>query len=349
MAKAKKKLLPRDFEKLLENGDLETVKAVFDDCLLDARGGLGKHTALTFESCPDELARWLVAQGADLEARNTWGRTALHERARSNRGRIGVLLELGADIEAGSSSGTPLHCAVDGKNLPHVQLLLQRGAKVNALDAGGRTPLELGLLRCTNSDLERMAPVVQMLLDHGAARTPSAKDAVTELGKRFEFHRSGFSRAHLAATDEALRRLNCLLDMPPAPRHVVHDGKAPISVKSGSWQKQHEELWELLVPSAGPASTVQGEVIRISGRVANEVLDNGGANWDGDFRLMAAAFLEHLASGQPVSATDLQEARAIVKSIRQRDDDTPELCRMAVAWVLSNPTPSALPRPRYQR
>jgi hypothetical protein len=30
----------------------------------------------------------------------------------------------------------------------------------------------------------------------------------------------------------------------------------------------------LLVPSAGPASTVQGEVIRISGRVAHTVLDS---------------------------------------------------------------------------
>ena len=39
MAKAKKKLLPKDFDALLKGGDLAALKAVFDTCELDARGG----------------------------------------------------------------------------------------------------------------------------------------------------------------------------------------------------------------------------------------------------------------------------------------------------------------------
>jgi hypothetical protein len=45
VAKGKKKTLPRDFEALLEKGNLEQLKAVFDDCELDARGGYARQTA----------------------------------------------------------------------------------------------------------------------------------------------------------------------------------------------------------------------------------------------------------------------------------------------------------------
>src|SRR5688572_10451403 len=68
VAKAKKKLLPKDFDALLEAGDLDTLKAVFDSCDVNARGGYTKQTALAFRGCPDELTRWLVEQGADLSA-----------------------------------------------------------------------------------------------------------------------------------------------------------------------------------------------------------------------------------------------------------------------------------------
>ncbi len=71
MTKAKKKLLPKNFEALLENGDIAQLKAVFDTCDVNARGGYGKQTALAFDKCPDALASWLVTQGADLSATDT--------------------------------------------------------------------------------------------------------------------------------------------------------------------------------------------------------------------------------------------------------------------------------------
>lgn len=100
MAKALKKLLPKDFEDLLGKGDIAALKSVFESCELNARGGYAKQTALAFAACPDELARWLVAQGADLSAADSRGNTPLHTRSRSWRGRIEVLLELGANSTA---------------------------------------------------------------------------------------------------------------------------------------------------------------------------------------------------------------------------------------------------------
>jgi len=40
-----------------------------------------------------------------------------------------------------------------------------------------------------------------------------------------------------------------------------HDGKSEIRVTKNTWKEQNQELYEMLVPSSGWASTVQGEVI----------------------------------------------------------------------------------------
>jgi len=101
VAKAKKKILPKDFEALLERGDLKKLKEVFASCNVDARGGYAKQTALAFDRCPDELARWLVAEGQPLEAEASPGRSGEHEarpvprrsgrRRPRNRPRAGAL------------------------------------------------------------------------------------------------------------------------------------------------------------------------------------------------------------------------------------------------------------------
>ncbi len=79
--------------------------------------------------------------------------------------------------------------------------------------------------------------------------------------------------------DAALDRLYELLHAPPVPRRVEYDGKSRITVSETTWQKQHSELWALLVPGSGHANTIQGEVIRISGRLGYEILNNGCMNW----------------------------------------------------------------------
>jgi len=146
MPKVKRKTLPKDFEFLLEKGTMAELQAVFEVCEIDARGGYGKQTALAFDKCPDDLARWLVAQGADLSATDTWGNTPLHQRARSRRSSIEVLLELGADVNSASSSiGTPLHAAANSHNATNASLLLHHGASANARNSEQLTPLELAL------------------------------------------------------------------------------------------------------------------------------------------------------------------------------------------------------------
>ncbi|MDR3158528.1 MAG: hypothetical protein LBU11_05875, partial [Zoogloeaceae bacterium] len=100
------------------------------------------------------------------------------------------------------------------------------------------------------------------------------------------------------------------------------------------------------------AQTAQGEAIRITGRAANEILDNGGANWDADYRKMLDALLRHFASGVPLDATELEEASTLVKQIHAGNGNNDELAclsALAVRWVLANPQPIPLARTDYRR
>lgn len=371
MAKAKRKTLPKDFDIMLREETLPALKAVFDGCELDARGGYSKQTALAFTDCPDDLARWLVAQGADIEAADSYGETPLHSRAGHWQRSPEVLLELGADVSARDSRGnTPLHYAARVGNPATMRLLLDRGAEPGALNRDGQTPLQLALAHCSNATITRLPPVAELLLPlfipaAGGLRglagrlfgarpaspvTPEMKAAVTRIGTDFEFHRAGFNPESVDETSAALDRLYALFDVPPVPRRIAHDGAAPIVAKGATWGDRHDELWRLLVPSSGAARTVQGEVIRISGRIHIEIEENGAANWDADYGRMGDALLAHLASGTALPDADLSHAAALVASARRQEAGAArELCRLAVAWVGLNPTPLALSRPDYAR
>jgi hypothetical protein len=351
MAPKKRKTLPKDFDEQLKTSKLDALKAVFDACEIDARGGVGKQTALAFDACPDALARWLVQRGADLGATDTWGNTPLHARTRSWRGKIKVLLELGADVNANRASiGTPLHAAADGKHADKAKLLLAHGARVDARNRDGLTPLELALRGCSNAELDRMPELVTLLLEAGAERSPKAAGFVAAIGKQFELHRKSFNRKHVAAASAALEYLYKTFDVTPAEPRREHDGVQPIAVRTKTWQKQHAELWELLVPSRGPAKTVQGEVIRVTGRISDEWERNGGGNWDRDYAAMAKSLADYVQRGAALAASEVSEIKETVRALRERDGEgNDRLAELAVAWVLKNPEPLALDPPAYTR
>src|SRR5262245_18368537 len=350
VGKAKKKQLPKDFEALLVNSSLEELKILFDTYDINARGGVFKETALAFHQCPDELARWLVAQGADLGAGDRYGDTPLHSRARHWKGRIEVLLELGADVNHGENNrGTPLHAAAGSCNAGTARLLLQHGARVDALNRDGQTPLAYALQRCSNAAIEGMATLAEILLAAGARQTPDMPGLIARIGTDFEFHRSGFNPETVEATSAALDKLYVLFGAPPIPRRQMHDGESPIVARRGRWEDQYQELWELLIPSSGAAATVQGEVVRIAGRICDELERNGGINWDLAYRKMADAFLVHVASGVSLGEPLLTETRDLVAQLKRKQGDPRRLIELAVTWVAQNPTPMQLSPPDYDR
>ena len=350
----KRKTLPKNFEEMLETASLDELKAVFDKCLIDARGGYGKQTALGFLDCPDELVTWLVGQGLDVDAGDNYNRSPFWERAYMGRtAQIPLLLELGADIEKPDLYGaTPLHAAAGNQRPASTRMLLEHGADLGALNDEEMTPLEWGLLRTGNNDIADMAETAAVLIEAGAVVTDNAQELVRRIGEQFEFHRDHYNPEYLDEVDAGLAHLYELFGVQPVAARQMHDGTSPIEMPVGDWSDQHDALWELLVPSMGAAATLQGEVIRVTGRIAFEIHENGGANWDRHFKAMLKELPVYLQQGTPLPEAELAELAALTGEIASGDADDDELRRLmelAVRWVAANREPIQLDEVPYDR
>lgn len=140
-----------------------------------------------------------------------------------------------------------------------------------------------------------------------------------------------------------------MFDVDAPPPRVQHDGVSPIQVEGETVGAKHEYLWNLLVPSSGACKTVQGEVIRASGRIAGEWFRNGGANWDRDYTAMAEAFVSHVFSHTALGSDDLEACKEVVRSIRSDPDSSERLMVWAVERVEKNRHPIPLQPPTYRR
>ncbi|MCA9643634.1 MAG: ankyrin repeat domain-containing protein [Myxococcales bacterium] len=355
--KPTRKTLPKNLDALLDaaeaSGDYSEVYAALEPCLPDARGGYGKGTLLMNGRCTPELARWAIARGTDINAGDTWGYTPLHESARSRyRHKLppAFLIELGADPERKNSTGlTPLHSAADGKHVDAVRVLLSHGVNVHAQDDRNHTPLEFALQRMSNIDLVSMVPVAEALLAAGAEASAEAAQFVKRAAETFEFHRAAFAADSVEETAGAAQKLCGMFGVEPPPRRVMHDGKSTITTTAKTIGARHKELWDSLVPSRGACTTVQGEVVRISGRIADEWYRNGGANWDGDYRAMADAFHAHVSSHHALPGAALSDCKQVIASLKQDPDSSERLMEWAVQWVEANPQPIALGSTTYKR
>jgi len=349
MAK-KKKTLPANFYELIEAKDLDALKAVFNECELNAYDRHSfKKPALSFYDVPLELMDWLIAQGADINARDEYERTPLHYHAQVNNvEKVALLLEKGADIESKAAyDETPLFGA--GYHPEVTALLIAKGANIKAKDNMNHNPMEAMLYSFRSIDISKAAKTAELYLKAGLKPTKFAKEQITRIGEDFEFHRTDFNPEYLEETDAALQELYKLFDVPPVPRRIQHDGKSPIVLTGYTWQERYEQAWILLVPSNGSAATVQGEVVRIAGKVNDELLRNAMGNWDREYRKMLNAISGYLQQGNPLSESELAEVSDIQKHILEDDGTgTQHLCELATAWVVQNPQPIALGKVNYK-
>lgn len=124
------------------------------------------NTPLHFSVKHMDVTKQLIAAGADLHAKDTSRRTALHQA--SSYGTTDVveyLVDCGADPSARDiRSMTPLQYAILSSKASTVEVLLGKGADISVNDIQVRTPLHLAA-RLGN---ER---IVDILLQYGAHRT----------------------------------------------------------------------------------------------------------------------------------------------------------------------------------
>lgn len=341
--------------------DIEKCKELLKDCEPDAteRGGL-KRTALHM-SIPIEVARWLIERGANVNAENRYG-TTLREQAGMRYPNIDIcklLIDNGAEVDAVNySDETPLFGAADMGNVEIVKLLLEHGADPyhrNWKLEDYNTPLGYMIERLEPHDVEGKADVAEILINAmgGKERIPAedwsrAQKNIRHAGKVFEFRKSGWSAEDCETTQAVMDRLYSLFEVAPPQEIVRHDGVSPIIVDTSlPVLKIHDALWEYLVPSFGKCETVQGEVIRISGKIADEVCRNGGVNWGREYGILMYWLMAHLRKGTTLEASDIDKAGAAVTAISDSrgcccEKDAETLQELAVKWVSLNSTPIPL-------
>jgi ankyrin repeat protein len=87
--------------------------------------------------------RRMLEDGANVDAKDDYGYTALHHAASHNQMDVaGQLLDKGAAIDAKDKSGrTPLYLAARAGHDVFVQMLVEKGASINMEDEYGWSPL----------------------------------------------------------------------------------------------------------------------------------------------------------------------------------------------------------------
>lgn len=124
---------------------------------------------------------------------------------------------------------------------------------------------------------------------------------------------------------------------------------AGVELVGNNWEENYDYLWDYLIPSRGPAFTVQGEVIRIAGRVADELLRNYGGNWDRAYRQMLHAYLKHVASHNSLREDEVSALTILIADFDTLMNETSQLRKYAVKWVSQNLSPIELNKPSYNR
>jgi len=123
----------------LREGNIETVKALLaKGADINAKDRYGE-TALIREIGGwrnIETVKTLLAEGADINAKDASGRTALMHAAEYGKiEKVKILLAKGADVNAKDASGrTALICAASSGSIENIKILLTKGADINAKD-----------------------------------------------------------------------------------------------------------------------------------------------------------------------------------------------------------------------
>jgi hypothetical protein len=114
------------------------------------------------------------------------------------------------------------------------------------------------------------------------------------------------------------------------------------------WWEEQPKLWEKLVPKRGQSPTLQGELIRCTGKLTDEAYRNGNMNWESGYERLVRFVVDNL--DDPTTFTD-QERRKIRILAQEIIDnfESPDLSgkgsayyyltEMAVRWCLAHPDP----------
>jgi len=173
--------------------------------------------------------KFLLGKGADVNAKDSYGQTALYLAAKQGHKEVvELLMDNGADVNIENKVGrTALFWAVSNGHRKIVEILIANGAKVNVKENSGRTPLEWAM---GNHKWD----IAKLLIANGAD-----VDAKGDLG------RSGLHLVAIVGNEEVAE---LLLREGADVNARDNDGKTPLAI---AIELGHEGLAELLRKHGG--------------------------------------------------------------------------------------------------
>jgi len=348
-----RKTLPSDIEEVIASGDVEAVARAVERCEVGAylRGDAYESRLMHFPAS-EEITDFLLARGEDINSRDRYERTPIHARVWSRcLDQIPLLVARGGDINARDTSDqTALFGVVERFPVADVSRMMSWGADplvVADSRVYGKATLVENVVSWHNFlDAPRALAVIRLLLSVGAPVGEGVSTALRSMDRmRCTFITHGLPETvSQTVFDEASAALSELCSLFGVEQREAQRAPAVgerLTFDAGATPTQmFSRLWDQLVPDSGQCKTLQGEVIRIAGRVGHEVFDNGGINWDRSFGKLLDQYLRVVASGVPLPPDSLSRAEAAVASLKGRSmshqavDDITEL---AVEWVRLNP------------
>lgn len=315
------KTLPADTEQIIASGDVEAISQVaanYDD-----------------NDSADNIEGGLIHMCV--------------KRARLDQ--IPVLIERGADINERNASGkTPLFEVVKSFSAVDVERMILWGADpcvtASSRNLGEVTLVEYLLDNSNFVDTPRALAVIRLLLSF---RAPVGERVVWMLQskdrERYRFSTHGLplniTRAEFDVAAASLRELCALFG--------VEQREAKPALKVGERLDldssvpplcQYGDLWDQLVPDSGQCETLQGEVIRIVGRISYEVCGEGQEKRGRSLRVLLNEYIRLVSFLKSLPSDDLSRAKAAVVSLMRRNADMKsvyEIAELAVEWVRLNP------------
>jgi ankyrin repeat protein len=163
-------------------GDVAAVKQHMYWCRKQGNCNLGKELEVAVATDHANVAKVLIAAGADVNGEGDESQTPLHSAAVKGRAGIAeVLIAAGADVNARDEDGyTPLHSAAAWGHVEMARMLIAAGADANATDRNRQTPLHLVASRRV-PPLSVYADVAKMLLNAGAKPNLRSSEGSTPL------------------------------------------------------------------------------------------------------------------------------------------------------------------------
>jgi ankyrin repeat protein/beta-lactamase regulating signal transducer with metallopeptidase domain len=176
---------PRTLHQAAAAGDIEQVQKLLaqeaDVNAKDKDGRTPLHSAARYAR--KDVVAALLAQGANINEVDGSGKTPLHLASSFGEKLVPeLLLAQGAQIDARDKAGnTPLHAAADRPEVSKdlLELLIAKGAGVKAINEAGQTPLHrVSMIRRQDKRLELAAEV---LMAHGAEVDAKDQNGCTPL------------------------------------------------------------------------------------------------------------------------------------------------------------------------